>query len=61
MSNGGSLRSDNIAYAQMWNGECGMWNEGDFAPQNPIHSTLKSSSSIEELLCFISLLVLSIS
>ena len=36
MSNGGSLRSDNIAYAQMWNGECGMWNEGDFARQNPI-------------------------
>ena len=36
MSNVRSLRSDNIAYAQMWNVECGMWNEGDFAMQNPI-------------------------
>ena len=35
MSNVGSLRSEYIAVAQMWNVELVMWNEGDFAVQNP--------------------------
>ena len=36
ISNVVSLRSDSIAYAQMWNVEYEMWNDGDFAVQNPI-------------------------
>ena len=35
MSNVGPLRSEYIAVAQMWNVELVMWNEGDFAVQNP--------------------------
>ena len=35
MSNVGPLRSEYIAVAQMWNVELVMWNEGDFAAQNP--------------------------